>query len=85
MMKRHDGLLLAIGTPSAQEHMYVPRALHSRLAELHNLAAHAHTAAAAAHGKGDHQTAHELSRQAHEHSINAHQLSQELAAKYGKE
>lgn len=55
-----------------------------RLVELHNLAAHAHTAAAAAHDKGDHQTGHELSRQAHEHSINAHQLSQELAAEYGK-
>jgi hypothetical protein len=55
-----------------------------RLIELHNLAAHAHAAAAAAHGKGDHLTAHELSKQAHEHSLNAHKLSQELAAEHGK-
>jgi len=39
---------------------------HNRVAELHNLAAHAHTAAAVAHGKGDHLTAHELSKQAME-------------------
>jgi hypothetical protein len=52
---------------------------HNRLAELHNLAAHAHTAAAVAHGKGDHLTAHELSRQAHEHSMNALKLAEELA------
>ena len=51
-----------------------------RLVELHNLAAHAHTAAAAAHDKGDHRTAHELSKQAYEHSLDAHKLSQELAA-----
>jgi hypothetical protein len=44
---------------------------HDRAAELHNLAAHAHAAAATAHGKGDHLTAHELTRQAHEHSLNA--------------
>jgi hypothetical protein len=56
-----------------------------RLVELHNLAAHAHTAAATAHDKGDHLTAHELSKQAHEHSLNAHKLSQELAADRGKE
>jgi hypothetical protein len=37
-----------------------------------------------AHDKGDHPTAHELSKQAHEHSLNAHKLSQELAAKRGK-
>jgi hypothetical protein len=49
------------------------------VAELHNLAAHAHTAAAVAHGKGDHLTAHELSKQAIEYSRNAHQLSEELA------
>jgi hypothetical protein len=53
---------------------------HNRLAELHNLAAHAHTAAAAAHDKGDHLTAHELSRQAHEHSMNALKLAKELAS-----
>jgi hypothetical protein len=52
---------------------------HNRVAELHNLAAHAHTAAAVAHDKGDHLTAHELSRQAHEHSMNALKLAQELA------
>jgi hypothetical protein len=57
----------------------------SRLVELHNLAAHAHTAAATAHGKGDHLTAHELSKQAHEHSMNAQKLSQELAVEQGKE
>jgi hypothetical protein len=54
---------------------------HERVVEFHNLAAHAHTAAAAAHGKGDHLSAHELSRQAHEHSVNAHKLSEELAKK----
>jgi hypothetical protein len=32
-----------------------------------------------AHGKGDHLTAHELSRQAHEHSMNALKLAEELA------
>jgi hypothetical protein len=42
------------------------------------LAAHAHTAAAAAHGKGDHLTAHELSKQAHEHSMNAYKHAKEL-------
>ena len=46
---------------------------------MHNLAAHAHQAAATAHGKGDHLTAHELSKQAHEHSTNAHKLSEEQA------
>jgi hypothetical protein len=55
-----------------------------RLIELHNLAAHAHTAAAVAHKKGDHLTAHELSKQAHEHSLNAHELSEELAAEHAK-
>ena len=37
---------------------------YDRIAEIHNLASHAHLAAAVAHGKGDHLTAHELSRQA---------------------
>ncbi len=55
-----------------------------RLIELHNLAAHAHTAAAVAHEKGDHLTAHELSKQAHEHSQNAYTLSRELAAEHDK-
>ena len=36
---------------------------HDPAAEFHNKAAHAHEAAAA-HDKGDHLTAHELSRQA---------------------
>ena len=51
----------------------------NRVVELHNLAAHAHNAAAVAHGKGDHLTAHELTKQAHEHSTNAHKASEELA------
>jgi hypothetical protein len=58
----------------------MPQSTHNRIAELHNLAAHAHSAAAVAHGKGDHLTAHELSKQAHEHSANALKLSEELAA-----
>jgi hypothetical protein len=37
--------------------------------------------AATAHGKGDHLTAHELSKQAHEHSMNAHKLAEELGTK----
>jgi hypothetical protein len=52
---------------------------HNRVAELHKLASHAHAAAAVAHSKGDHLTAHELSRQAHEHSMNALKLAEELA------
>jgi hypothetical protein len=51
----------------------MPQSPHNRIAELHHLAAHAHTAAAVAHGKGDHPTAHELTRAAHEHSRNAFQ------------
>jgi hypothetical protein len=43
---------------------------HDRAAELHNLAAHAHAAAAVAHQKGDHMTAHELSKKAQEKSMN---------------
>jgi hypothetical protein len=57
----------------------MPPSTHYRAAELHNLAAHAHEAAAVAHGKGDHLTAHELSKQAHEHSMNALKLAEELA------
>jgi hypothetical protein len=56
---------------------------HNRVAELHNLASHAHTAAAVAHGKGDHLTAHELTKQAHEHSMNAHKASEELIKELG--
>ena len=58
----------------------MPQSPHNRVAELHNLAAHAHTAAVA-HGKGDHLTAHELSKRALEYSRNAHQLLEELATK----
>jgi hypothetical protein len=59
----------------------MPQSTHDRAAELHNLAAHAHAAAAVAHNKGDHATAHELSRQAYEHSMNVRKLAEELAAK----
>jgi hypothetical protein len=59
----------------------MPQSTHDRAAELHNLAAHTHAAAATAHGKGDHLTAHELSKQAHEHSIDAHKLPEELGTK----
>jgi hypothetical protein len=57
----------------------MPQSPHNRIAEFHNLAAHAHAAAAVAHGKGDHLSAHELSKQALEHSMNAHKLSKEAA------
>lgn len=57
----------------------MPESPHNRIAELHNLAAHAHAAAAVAHDKGDHLSAHDLSKQALEHSMNAHKLSEELA------
>ncbi len=57
----------------------MPASPHNRAVELHNLAAHAHAAAAVAHGKGDHLTAHELSKQAHEQSMNALKLAEELA------
>jgi hypothetical protein len=56
----------------------MPQSPHNPAAELHNLAAHAHAAAAVAHDKGDHLTAHELSKQAHEHSMNALKLAEEL-------
>jgi hypothetical protein len=56
----------------------LPQSTHDRAAELHNLASHAHAAAATAHGKGDHLSAHELSRQAHEHSANAQKYSEQL-------
>jgi len=45
---------------------------NERASELHNLAAHAHTVAASAHLKGDHLTAHELTKRAHERSLEAH-------------
>jgi hypothetical protein len=56
----------------------MPQSTHDRLAELHNLASHAHASAAAAHDKGDHLTAHELSKKALEHSMNAYRFSQQL-------
>ena len=56
----------------------MPQSPHDRVAELHNLAAHAHAAAATAHGKGDHLTAHELSKQAHDYSINAFKHAKEI-------
>lgn len=55
----------------------MPQSTHDRTAELHNLAEHAHAAAAVAHNKGDHLTAHELTKQAHEHSLNAVRSSEE--------
>lgn len=45
---------------------------------------HAHEAAAVAHAKGDHLSAHELSRQALEHSMNAFKHSEDLAAEAAK-
>jgi hypothetical protein len=57
----------------------MPQSTHERTAELHNLAAHAHAAASAAHGKGDHLTAHELSKMALEHSMNAYRHSEDVA------
>jgi hypothetical protein len=59
----------------------MPQSSHDRAAELHSLAAHAHAAAATAHGKGDHLTAHELSKQAYEHSLNVYKLAEELGTK----
>jgi hypothetical protein len=57
----------------------MPQSTHDRTAELHNLAEHAHAAASAAHGKGDHLTAHELTKQALEHSMNAYRHSEDMA------
>lgn len=62
----------------------MPKSPHDRAVELHNLAAHAHAAAAVAHGKGDHRTAHELSKQASEHSMNARKLSEEIVTEHAK-
>lgn len=69
--------------PTLQE-TTMPKTLHDRAVELHNLAAHAHAAAAVAHGKGDHLTAHELTKQAREHSMNAQKLTEELVAEHAK-
>jgi hypothetical protein len=57
---------------------------HDRAAELHNLAAHAHQGAATAHGKGDHLSAHELSRQAEEHARKAHEDRPTFASSWNK-
>ncbi|WP_035359145.1 hypothetical protein [Edaphobacter aggregans] len=58
----------------------MPQTPHQqRVVELHKLAAHAHLAAAASHDKGDHLTAHELSKQAHEHSRLALEHSGQMA------
>ena len=62
----------------------MPETTLYRVTELHKLAAHAHEAAAAAHAKGDHLTAHELSKQALEHSMNACKLAEKLAEEAGK-
>ena len=75
------------GTVSASKQVgetTMPVSTHKPIAELHNLAAHAHTAAAAAHDKGDHLSAHELTKQAFEHSRNAFKLSETLAAESQK-
>jgi hypothetical protein len=60
----------------------MPQSPHDRAAEFHNKAAHAHQTAATAHGKGDHLTAHELSRQAHEYSTKAFEYSKEASANF---
>jgi hypothetical protein len=72
---RSDGRVPLVGIEPVQENI-MTQSTHNPEAELHNLAAHAHAEAAAAHGKGDHQTAHELSEEAHRHS---EQLAEEEA------
>jgi hypothetical protein len=62
----------------------MPNDSHQRAAEFHEQAAHAHRAAAAHHGKGDHLSAHELSRQALEHAHKAFQWSQDAHDKSTK-
>jgi hypothetical protein len=62
----------------------MPQSTHARASELHNLAIHAHQAASVAHEKGDHLTAHELSKKALEHSMNAVALAEKLAAEAAK-
>ena len=59
----------------------MPQDSHVRAAEFHELAAHAHRAAAVSHGKGDHFSAHELSRQALEHSAKALEFAQDAFRK----
>ena len=57
----------------------MPQSTHNRAAEFHNKAAHLHEAAATAHGKGDHLTAHELSKQALDYSTRAFEHSKAAA------
>jgi hypothetical protein len=68
---------LSAGLHRTGQENFMPQSTHDRTAELHNLAEHAHAAAAVAHGKGDHLTAHELSKKALEHSMNAYRHSEE--------
>ena len=60
----------------------MPQSPHDRAAEYHNKAAHAHQTAATAHGKGDHLTAHELSKQVNEYSTRAFEHSKEACANF---
>ena len=55
---------------------------YQRVIEFHRKAEHAHAAAAAAHEKGDHLSAHELTRQAHEHSREALKHSEAAAENF---
>ena len=57
----------------------MPNTVGQRAVEFHNMAAQAHLQAAVSHDKGDHLSAHELSRQAHEHSTQAHHHSEEAS------
>lgn len=49
---------------------------YQRVIEFHRKAAHLHEAAAASHDKGDHLTAHELTKQALEHPREALRYSE---------
>jgi hypothetical protein len=82
-LKKSSAAALAM-TDSAVEETAMPETTLYRITELHNLAIHAHKAAAAAHAKGDHLTAHELSKQALEHSMNACRLAEQLAEEAAK-
>jgi hypothetical protein len=82
-MNSTGGLVRLVCIEPVQENI-MTQSTHNPAAELHNLAAHAHTEAAAAHGKGDHLTAHELSKKARELSEDAHRHSEQLAEEEGK-
>jgi hypothetical protein len=75
---RSDGLVRLVCIEAVRRNI-MTQSTHNPAAELHNLAAHAHAEAAAAHGKGDHLTAHELSKHARELSEDAHRHSAQLA------